>query len=250
MKKLFWGCLLAANGMMLTSCLEGGSSEQKGTVLAVVDTHEASLRNILYWYDGQLPYYPGELASRIMPGESYVIEFTLRSEDNPDPYSVGYANIIVTGYERVEDGVVRHSLTDTATVLENELPALNIDIEHYVKGHLFLSTYHENMPDKQENAYELSYNREQTPVEENGRVVYDLFLRVTKTKDGSNPSSDRRLLRAYPNVDIFMNHISAIEKEKGKSQYYFRVNYIRSFGEDSSPVWAASEAIPMNIPRD
>ncbi len=251
MKKLVLGGFLIASIMMLTSCLDGDNNNRtEGTILGVVGTHETTFRNVLYTGDYVLPYYTGDFASKINPGECYMLHVIMRGEDNPDPFTAGYYNVTVSNYERVETTLSKSTLTDTTTILTDEMATINMGVNNYAKGHLFISSYHDNVGDKQENLYDLSYNVDQTPVEENGKSVYNLFYRVAKTKEGSSPTGKFETMRAFQRVNWLFDHVANTEKGKGKEKYYFKINYIKSFNKDSVPTWGTTEVYEMPIVKD
>jgi hypothetical protein len=253
MKKLFLGSLLAATLMLLNSCLDGeNSSSSEGQAFGVVEMSMKTLGNVIYYNDLDLPLYSPTLSSKILDGECCLLYYTFKSEDNQNVATLGYYTVQEQGYAVVDKGIVIPIKTDTAVAKTNELPMEDLVAVNYVKGYLFLNSYHNAMDTGQENRYELSYNMEQEPVLENTssygmQNVYQLYLRVVKLADGKSPKENQIIPRAYY-VKYFFDAVSSAEKAKGKTDYYFKINYIKSFDTDSVPSWTSAGAERIIIP--
>jgi hypothetical protein len=250
MKKLILGSLLAGGIMLLNSCLDGGnSSSSDGQAYGVVEMDLKTFGNVIYFNDRDLPLYSPTLSSKIMEGECCWIPYTFKSDDNQNVEALGYYTIQELGYIVVDKVMPMPVKTDTAVVKENELSMSNLDLTNYVKGYLFVNSYHEAMDTDQKNRYELSYDMEQEPILENTQNVYQLYLRANKLSDGKSPKEDQLIPNAYY-VRHFFENISYAEKDKGKTEYYFKVNYIKSFGNDSVPNWVSTETQKITIPTE
>jgi hypothetical protein len=248
MKKLIVGSLLAGSIMLLNSCLDGGenSASSEGEAYGIVEMNMKALGNVIYYNDLDLPLYSPTLSSKILDGECCILYYLFKSEDNQNIATLGYYTVQEQGYAVVDKVMPVPVKTDTAVVNENELLMTNLVLKNYVKGYLFVNSYHEAMDTDQKNRYELSYNMEQEPIFENTpkdgmQNVYQLYLRAVKLADGKSPKENQIIPNAY-NVKRFFDAISYAEKSKGKTEYYFKINYIKSFDKDSVPSWTSANA--------
>ncbi|MDR1160965.1 MAG: hypothetical protein LBK45_01375 [Tannerellaceae bacterium] len=253
MKKLISGSLLAGILMLFNSCLGGeNSSSSQDQRYGVVEMNLKAGGNVIYYNDQDYPFYSPTLSSKILDGECCWIAYMIKSEDNQNVATLGYYTIQEENYVVVDKGMVRPAKTDTAVVKENELPMSELVPTNYVKGYLFVNSMHEAMGTTQKNEYELSYDMEQEPLLENTlnngtQNVYQLYLRATKLEDGKSPTLTQIVPNTY-NVKRFFDSISYTEKGKGKTEYYFKINYIRSFADDSVANWTSTEALAIIIP--
>ena len=260
MKKLLVGGLLTVSVMLLSSCLDGGddSNESSGAVVGVAEISLKAGGVVLYYSDYDLPIFSPELSMQMSDGECWFTQFSTTNVDNPDPNAAGYYRVQVTpgSYFPIDKGYSIPFKTDTAVSKTNELAINNIQASmssaaaaSYIKGYLFLNSYHREMLTGQTNAFELSYNIEQEPISQSGRNVYQMYFRANKTADGKSPSNDQVIVNAF-DVKNFFDNIIYKEKAKGeKEYYYFKINYIKSFSNDSIPVWEATEIQQMPIPQ-
>lgn len=244
------GFLFAGTLLLLNSCLDGeNSSSSQGQVYGVVEMNLKAGGNVIYYHDLDLPLYSSTLSSKISDGECCLISYLYKSEDNQNIATLGYYTIQEMGYSVVDKGMVMPVKTDTAVVKENELPMASIDLANYVKGYLFINSYHESMDTGQTNRYELSYNTGEEPVSEGSQNVYQLYLRAGKVTDGKSPKDNQIVPNAYY-VKHFFDAISYAEKGKGKTEYCFKINYIKSFTDDSIPNWTSTEVQKFTIPTE
>jgi hypothetical protein len=255
MKKLFLGSLLAGSIMLLNSCLDGDNSySSDGEAYGLAEINLKTLGNVIYYNDLDLPLYSPTLSSKIMDGECYYLYYTFKSEDNQNVATLGYYTVQEQGYAVVDKGAAIPIKTDTAVAKTNELLMSNLALRNYVKGYLFVNSYHEAMDTEQKNSYELSYDMEQEPLVENTpndgmQNVYQLYLRAVKLTDGK-PLKENQIVQNAYNVKRFFDAISYAEKSKGKTDYYFKINYIKSFDSDSVPSWTSVNAERIIIPTE
>lgn len=253
MKKLLLGSFLIANIMMMTSCLDdGGSSEIENVVVGVMKFDLKAVNYLFYFSDEDYPMNLGStVTTSLNENDCVAVAFTLREADNPDVYNTGYYNVLVRDYAVIPKGYVTG--VDTANIRENEMPAIDVTYGGYAQGYLFLSSTHESVGDKQKSEYEVSYDFNQEPVKDNnGKNIYNLFLRAKKLEDGTSPITTRSITNAFY-AGQFINHV--IEKEKAENSSedyaYFQINYIRSFDKDSVPTWTkASQAFGVRIIKE
>jgi hypothetical protein len=248
MKKLLFVGLLAGSLMLMNSCLDGdNSSSTQDQRYGVVELNLKAGGNAIYYSDLDYPFYSATLSPKILDGECCLINYLYKSEDNQNFATLGYYTIQEQGYLVVDKGAAIPMKTDTAVVKENELPISNAVATAYVKGYLFLDSYHESMDTEQKNRYELSYDAEQEPVLQDAKNVYQLYLRANKVTDGKSPKTNQIVPNAFY-VKRFFENISYAEKGKGKTEYYFKINYTKSFDSDSVATWTSTEVLNIVIP--
>jgi hypothetical protein len=250
MKKLFLGCLLAGSMMLLNSCLDGeNTSSTDREYYGFVEMDMKAGGNVIYYNDLDYPLYSPSLSPQIADGECCLIQFSINSDDNQNVTGLGYYTIREAGYHEVDKGNVIPVKTDTAVNKANELAMATLLPRNYVRGYLFIDLYHESMDTDQKNYYELSYNPDQEPVVENAKNVYQLYLRAAKLGDGKSPKTNQIMPNAF-GVKRFFDTISYTEKNKGNSEYYFKINYVKSFAADSVSTWAATDVQTIGIPAE
>jgi hypothetical protein len=256
MKKLMLGSLLAGTLISFNSCLDGeNSSSSQGQSFGVVEMSLKAGGNVIYFNDQEYPFYSPTLSPQISDGECCLISYLYKSEDNQNIATLGYYTVQEQGYLEVDKVMPTPVKTDTAVIKENELPMPSIALGDnygnpiYIKGYLFINSAHESMETGQKNRYELSYDMGQEPVLENMNNVYQLYLRANKETDGKSPKTDQAVPNAYY-VKHFFENISYAEKGKGKTEYYFKVNYIKSFSTDSVATWASTDVMKIAIPTE
>ncbi|MDH6304144.1 hypothetical protein M2459_000856 [Parabacteroides sp. PF5-5] len=250
MKKLFFCSMLAVGAMLMSSCLgDGGSNEYTYTYYGVADYSLTTGKTVLHFSDADYPLYSSTLALQLNEGECYYVTATIKSDDNPDVATTGYYNAIPTAFDIINKGQVIPIKSDTAVAKQNEMATTNVELVNYVKGYLFVNSYHEAVGGSQKNEFEFSYDSELPTITSGGNDVYQLYLRVRKVQDGTSVTSNLIIPNAY-NVKRFFDNISNVEKAKGKDKYYFRINYIKSFDKDSVPTWTSSEVQYNTIPKE
>lgn len=250
MKKLLSAGLLAVSVMLLSSCLDGdNNSSADREYYGYVEIDMKAGGNVIYYNDLDYPLYSSSLSPQILDGECCLIQFTIKSEDNQNVAALGYYTIHELNYYEVDKATVIPVKTDTAVIKENELPMVTLSPRNYVKGYLFINSYHESMATNQKNYYELSYNMDEEPILENTKSVYQLYLRATKLEDGKSPTSNQIIPNAY-DVKRFFDHISYAEKSKGNKEYNFKINYIKTFTNDTIPNWTSTEVQTIAIQEE
>jgi hypothetical protein len=261
MKKLFLGSLLAVCTLLMTSCLDGGNSQESGIGYGVIGYSEKNFKPILK--TGGIPVYSVEVANSVLKGDlddgdCCIFAYTL-DRDIPENLSEavaanGYYTITVTQHAIVPQGNISVSLIDTATVLPDEALVFGIDTRNSVfvedkdVKKIFLATIHENYSDKQKHTFNMSYAMDQEPELVNGENVYNLFLRVVKTEDDKSITSTQQLLNAF-DMMRFIENFQYKEAADNKKVLKFRIKYADSFNKDSTRIeWKASDVLTYTFP--
>lgn len=239
------GGLLTVCMVMLTSCLDDGNNEQQGSVYAVAGASKDFSRIVLTYSDGQLPFYLKNVPeTSLTNGDCYLIGYSYKDEDNPDPTTLGYLNVTITQQiVTVPKGVTRYSPDTASTAYENEIPIASIyqgsGSMSYVSGYFFFTSVINDMKEKQEQDIQVSFAYDPEPVTESNVRYYNLYLRAIKTTEGSGTSGTGYDTKAYQ-IRTFINNAGAREKELNSSatSINVRLNYIKEFDSTTgAPVW-------------
>ncbi len=243
MKKLVFSSLLAVCIVMLSSCLDGdGENYQDMSVFGVAILGN-SLNTLIKYNDYNPPLNITNSSASLIPDNCYWVYFRYEDEKNPDPATAGYWNVsLLENIVTVPKGSTIE-IVDTANIKENEIPIASIYENtgmNYVGGYLFFSVAMSDIKEKQENRFEISYDLTKEPVESNGKRYYDMFIRVTKTTEGSGMTGNGAFTNAFP-VKNLINHAINKEKEKDSTTQYInvRLNFIKEFNSSTNePIWS------------
>ena len=247
MKKVsLFGAVFLMAVAMFTSCLGEGSNEQKGEIVGIVTTHDKTFEKVLNIGGGS--YFRSSNFDNINEGACYWVYYDLNmdAENNANANTTGYYNVTVLDRNEFERNEVFPVLTDTAQILDSELAILNPIYRSfgYIEDRIFF-IHALNQPKEQQNYWNLSYSSENMMTEENGARIYELFLRATVKSSTSNSSEDQPKWCAYRIKDFFEKAAIA-EKEKGKQEIQFRINYVSKI-EDDKITWNKTQNISCPI---
>lgn len=258
MKKLFLGGLVAACGVFMTSCLEGGNNQFSDYAYGVIeDGMTIKLINI---GDESIKFYSSSIASdlSIMNGDCCLFQYTLDYDipENADITNKGYYTVTSSYYEKINNPYVSSVLTDTTVIDPNELAITKIEslssgyIWPIIKGNMFLPTYHEGILKNQKQEFNLSFDSAQEPETINGDKVYNLFLRVIRTAEGESPSGNGAIVNAY-NMNSFLNTIGRKVQSEGEKKVKFRIHYISKIDEKKEVAeWSISDIATYTFPEE
>ncbi|MDR1880360.1 MAG: hypothetical protein LBQ78_05455 [Tannerellaceae bacterium] len=260
MKKMIIGGLLAANALLLTSCLEGGQNSGSDWDYGVVEaTTATSFRRIVTGYKWG-PLYSRSIESdySINDGDCIFINFSynMNSAENQNAAANGYLTVDDNPvYGVIQQGLVNsYSLTDTTRLLANEITTY-FDIENYnayVKDRLFMTPLFKSSLTDQKNSYNISFNPSQ-PVEEiDGKRVYNLYFRVEKLEDGKAPALVDNGQTIALNLSAVMAQMRNVEKALNNNLMYFKINYVAELNADSTAVksWGTTKVQSIQIPAE
>jgi hypothetical protein len=113
----------------------------------------------------------------------------------------------------------------------------------YLKGMLFMAHQLKRGSD-QRDIWHLSYDPQATAKEENGRQVYDVYLRATVRVSSIKTQEESYDLCAY-DMKYFMESAAQRVKSAGNTTFYVRFNYVSEIGEESL-TWQYKD-IEMNV---
>jgi hypothetical protein len=183
---------------------------------------------------------------------SYEANYDLPENSGALLQANGYFTITITDYDQLSKYNVTSSLTDTTTVLADELPIVNGCYTSGAATDYFIVQQIVRQPSDMQLNWEMSYDYATltNPKTENGTRYYDLYVRATKKTDGTKPAADMLYVNAYylPN---FMSTAAETEKtllggaySSTSSTFKVRVNYVTAI-KDSVITWQNVEQNPF-----
>jgi hypothetical protein len=101
----------------------------------------------------------------------------------------------------------------------------------YLKGMLFMAHQLKKGSD-QRDLWHLSYDPQATIKEENGRQIYDVYLRATVRVSSTKTQEESYELCAY-DMKYFMESAAQKVKNAGNTVFYLRFNYVSEIEEDA-----------------
>lgn len=253
MKKLVLGSLLAVCALLMTSCLEGGSNERTGVAYGVIEYSGAV--KLINMGNNAVKFYSKEIANdyTIENGDCCYFSFIWNQDipENADA-SKGYVTVTIDGYTKIPSNYyAKPFLTDTVEMDVNEqIVSEAALLWDFAKEKMFFGTVIKGSLTKQEHSFDLSFNESQEPSIVNGENVYDLYIRVKKTKDGESPIKDQGVINAY-NISSLFNTIGQKEQSAGRKRLNFRVNYVSDLNKDKTKaVWKATDILTYTFPTE
>ncbi|MBQ4161411.1 MAG: hypothetical protein IJD84_00725 [Parabacteroides sp.] len=250
--KIVGMAVLTAGLISLTSCLGDGSNTQTGVSLGYSTINLDALAYAVEDDFGTVVVadaFEKQLKGNEYVMYSYEVDWAKQSSEK-------YIYVNVTGLEKLPEVSSKMSITDTTSVLPNELPIEVIELAMYnymyiltANRHAFLTAYHKNVPSDIETDYDLSYDIDANPVEISGVRVYDLYLRAVKITDGKKVATDTPIMCAY-DLKEFLRRKREVEKSAGKTNVNVRFNYVSSITDSGSMTWKKSDVHSFVIPEE
>ena len=211
----------------LSSCFKG-DTKTSGYVVGVIDfspygtTVVRTLTDYLYGPEIISLITSGELDY----GDCYCFFYKLDRGAKENSYAMiqanGYLTVSLTPYEKANVFEATAYLTDTSTVLPNEIPVTSIDMtgNDAISGltHDFLFFTHEyRAPANAEVIWDVSYYyyTPHSPIQQDGTWYYDIFFRArlaTEAAEGASLTT-QKTFNAYQLKD-FLSSIATNEKER------------------------------------
>lgn len=256
MKKLKFLGVVAAATVLLTSCLDGGSTQESINAYGVIDLSMDALANVAYIDDNSQIYSPQ--FKDLSEGDCISFSGTLNYDDP--------ANNGSKKYWTVSDAIVHHkldksdefvSVLDTANIIPNEITALDAGllraITQYsftIKNYFFIGSSHEKVASDQNNRYIMQYDSNQEPQDVDGKRVYDFFVRIVKESDGKGITGTNAFNYVF-NTRGYFKILQAKETAAGNDLLNIRINYLKSYDEaKNTKTWGKSQVYTTQIPKE
>lgn len=228
--------VLGLFAIWLTSCMGDGANEITYNRLGVVQTQPWKC---IFTSDGYMISSPDfEARQDVKEGDCCLVDYRTNFSEE---LGNGVYDAKILKYDSVATWSLSPVLIDTALVLDGEQTiSVQAGRTTYMQGYLFLFTQHNAHLTNQKDLFNLSYDPKQiVKTDENGKRIYDLFLRVTK-EGGEKPEQSSLILPNAFSIRKFIEEAGAVEKEAGQSTLHFKVNYTQRFNEDTTAcIWAA-----------
>jgi hypothetical protein len=231
-----------------TSCLEGGKNTYGNSTVGVVRLETKTSKNVLDIPDayGTVAIHSPAFAEMRDGACCYVvyeIDFDAPENDPAVLQANGYYTATVSNREEVDRYVMSSLMTDTAQALENETaittPIPAGGLLGYVKGMIF-QMHQLRKPQDQKESWLLSYDPQHMLQEENGRHLYNVYLRAAvRASDTMKSPAETYVLCAY-DMKYFLETAAQREKSINSSVFYIRYNYVSEL-KDGLPVWTYEE---------
>lgn len=228
--------VLGLLAIWLTSCMGDGANEITYNRLGVVQTQPWKC---IFTSDGYM-ISSSDFDSRqdVKEGDCCLVDYRTNFSEE---LGNGVYQAKILKYDSIIGWPLFPTLIDTALVLDGEQTiTIQAGRTTYIQGHLFLFTQHNAHLTNQKDNFNLSYDPKQVvEADENGKRIYELFLRVTK-EGGEEPGQSSLVLPNAFSIQKFIEEAGAAEKEVGQSELLFKVNYTQRFNEDTTAcIWAA-----------
>ncbi len=169
--------------------------------------------------------------------------------------STDYTIAMISKLERYPEIPTYITITDSTTVLSQELPIDHIFVnqinELYVltaNKHMFMVATHKNVPSDIKTDYYFSYDDNVEPSIVGNVRVYDFYLRAVKVADGTKVSTDTSIMGAY-DLSTFLNQKRPVEKTLGNLAVNIRIHYVKDI-KDNTLCWETSNIYSFVIPED
>jgi hypothetical protein len=262
MRKLFYGGLLAACVGCLSSCLEGGNTNEfsYSDRLGIVRFDMKSMRTVIAApdFDPFTFYVPDLEAKGFSDGDCVIFSYSINlgGSENAGYQDRGYYQGVLSSVGRISQYMCEPYMTDTTQLIDKEQPVANAMSARgggmYYSRKLFLVSDF-SQKTGQKTTWSLYYDPE-FPVAQNaadGRNVYSLFLRaaIQPNGEGEAPIVSGSVVNVFE-ADHFFSQIDAREKALGHQDSRFKINYIKEIKEDGTFTWAASDVITFSLPTE
>lgn len=238
---------VAAGMVLLTSCLGSSNNEQSGVAYGVVQMLPTSFVNVAYVND-VTPIYSSAFSTL---GDNQCVAFAYSINYDAPENKQGNKYLTATVSECIKlDQKRAYSYVDSV-IGKTDLSITGIDLSSIVivKNRIFLGLSHPSVAKDQTNDYILGYDID-NPSVESGTRVYDLYIRGTKTKDGSAVASAGTGLGVF-DIEYFLSQATQREKADQKKEIKFRFKYYKEFNKDTTAgVWGNSETLTYPIAEE
>ncbi|MDR2139942.1 MAG: hypothetical protein LBP50_10395 [Tannerella sp.] len=219
---------------MSTSCLEGGRNTVSNTTVGMIRLDAKAFKNVLDVPGGT--FYAPQFDT-MSDGACCIVRYELDFDAPENSLTMlqayGYYTVMITYKEDVDKYLLLSALTDTAAVLPEETAVMDpvTSCLGYLKGMLFVAHQLKKASDQRE-IWHLSYDPQTAVKEENGRHVFDVYLRATVRVAGTRTPEDSYEVCAY-DMKYFLESAAERVKNAGNTLFSIRFNYVSEIGENA-----------------
>jgi hypothetical protein len=163
----------------------------------------------------------------------YELDFNAPENDMAMLQANGYYTVTISYKEDIDKYSLSSVMTDTTTVLPDETAVIDpaSNTLGYLKGILFMAHQLKKASDQRET-WHVSYDPQATAKEENGRQIYDVYLRTTVRVSSVKTQEDGYDLCAY-DLQYFMESAAQKAKSAGNATFSVRFNYVSEISDDA-----------------
>ncbi|MDR1336141.1 MAG: hypothetical protein LBK22_04845 [Tannerella sp.] len=218
---------------LFTSCLEGGRNTISNTMIGIVRFDTKTSKNVLDIY-GATFYAPQ--FDTMQEGTCcivvYELDFNAPENDPAMLQEHGYYTVTISYKEDIDRYSLLSALTDTATVLPDEIAVTDPTNSYlgYLNGILFMAHKLKKGSDQRE-IWNISYDPRVTVTEESGRQIVSVYLRSTVRVSSIKTQEEGYDLCAYE-MKYFMESSATTAKSAGHTSFYIRFHYVSEIKDD------------------
>ena len=232
--------------LLSTSCLDEGGNE------IMLTSQPAVVKLVpekVFLLKGGDKIYTEEMESdpNLEEGDcglaDFVLDYSAAENIKNNVENSGYYTASEAVFTELTKNGVNENLSDTGKVYSDERVVTTLyEKSTLLEQNLFLFTNHSIQFDTKE--LDLSYNKGSEPeAEEDGKRVYNLFLRIT----GDSIGTQKEIKYNVFDLASFIATKSVVERQNGEDSLYFRINYVSAIKNDSVPSWAESQNFAVSL---
>lgn len=238
-------------GLLLTSCL--GDTHTRITMGVQEAVYQSLSSKGFRVSDGRF-LYGSNLGVTADDGDCFLIEYSFDAADSDLKGSDSLAIEMEAQPVEVSLWSLSEEMTDTLAVLDGEVLTKSLlGRKAYIAGRLFLWSNHSEVSGQQDS-FMISYDPENMCREEDGKRIYNLYLRAVKTASASDEESTSTETVLKTNAfDIEAFFLKAKEREiaMGETELTLGIRYASAYNKDTTEcVWSTAETMTVAIADD
>lgn len=246
-KKEFYGILMIC-WLLLTSCL--GDTSARITMGEQEAVYQSYPTKGFYVSDGRF-LYGTNLSVTGDNGDCFLIEYSFDSADSELQDSDSLSIELVGQPVEVSLWPSDSNITDTTAVLDGEVLTKSLlGRKAYINGRLFLWSNHTELQ-SQQDSFMISYDSDNMYTEEEGKRIYNLYLRVKKnaaeSEDSDETASSVLLTNAF-DISEFFSKAKSKEEAMGATELLIAIHYASAYNKDTTAcLWGVTEPMQISI---
>ena len=250
MKKLGLFLIVSLFSVCLTSCLNSDSTFEDDAIGVMTYGSKGNSIVIKTWGGDILGgpsinalYMNGDMTTDGCYYFRYLFDRDLPENHLDVVAANGFTTVSILGYQEIDKYYMSYSLTDTSTVMPEEVPIVDgcYNIRAYINKNLFL-THTANQPTDLSLYWDMSYDANtMMPTIVDAERLYDIYIRARKTNSSSNSKVNLSYINAYY-VSNYLENAAIREKELNPSatELIMRFNYVASIDENDKITWGST----------
>ena len=246
-KKEYNGILMIC-WLLLTSCL--GDTSARITMGEQEAVYQSYPTKGFYVSDGRF-LYGTNLSVTGDTGDCFLIEYSFDSADSELQDSDSLSIELVGQPIAVSLWPSDSNITDTTAVLEGEVLTKSLlGRKAYINGRLFLWSNHTELQ-SQQDSFMISYDSDNMYTEEEGKRIYNLYLRVknnaAESEDSDETSKSALVTNAF-DISEFFSKAKSKEEAMGATELLIAIHYASAYNKDTTACsWGVTEPMQISI---